>query len=209
MLEPKRASIMKLALLRILFVASFCFFGTFSSFCQKPDSAKVTTIRQSRVDSLPKIKVVSKHSPAKAALFSAVLPGLGQAYNHKYWKIPIVYVGLGAMTYFIIFNQQQYNTYNSALKIRTNGGIDPYYNIYTTDALISARDYYHRFRDLSVIGFAAFYLLNVVDAEVDAQLFTFNISDDISMRFSPQVNTYAIGSTISVVPTLSVVVRLK
>lgn len=161
-------------------------------------------------DSSAKPKAPTTHSPAKAVLYSAILPGLGQAYNHKYWKIPIIYAGLGTMAYFIIYNQQHYNTYESALKTRTNGGIDQYYNIYSSTDLVTIRDYYHRYRDLSVIGAAVFYVLNVVDAEVDAQMFTFNVDDDLSMRVSPSITPWCLsGGGMSVTPSLSIVLKLK
>jgi hypothetical protein len=135
-------------------------------------------------DSL-KVKKVhnEKHSAAKAMLFSAICPGLGQIYNHKYWKLPIIYVGLGVATYFIITNQNYYNTYSDAVSDTKN----PYYGLYTSDQLSDIINYYHRNRDLSVIIAAGIYILNLVDANVDAQMNGFNVSDDISVKFSPNL----------------------
>lgn len=192
----------------IIFSLFFCSVA----FAQKADSSHGKDVRVSTLNddtNASMLKTTLKHSPKKALLYSLVCPGLGQAYNHKYWKIPIIYAGLGTFTYFIIFNQQQYNIYQSALKTRDAGGMDQFYNVYTSDDLVSARDYYHRDRDLSVIGAAVFYALNIIDAEVDAQLFSFNVDNDISVHFSPQLNTFATCNGLTMAPTLSFVLKLK
>ncbi len=154
---------------------------------------------------IPKPKI---HSPKKALLYSALLPGLGQAYNHKYWKIPIIYAGLGVMTYFIITNNQQYTAIQNALEIRNNGGIDQYQQ-YSTVQLTTLRDQWHYNRDLSVIGATFVYVLNLVDAEVDAQFFNFNMSDDISAHFTPTINPIATLNGFTAAPSLTFTVLLK
>lgn len=126
-------------------------------------------------------------SVLKATLLSAVVPGLGQFYNKRYWKIPIVYVGVAVTTYFIVTNQNYYNTYNNALKTRDAGGTDPYYNIYSSSEMSTIITYYHRNRDISVIAAAAIYVLQLVDANVDAQLHGFDVSDNISLHFTPNI----------------------
>ena len=126
-------------------------------------------------------------SVLKATLFSAVVPGLGQFYNKRYWKIPIVYAGVAVTTYFIITNQNYYNKYNSALIARDHGQIDPYYNIYSSSEMSTIITYYHRNRDISIIAAAAVYVLQLVDANVDAQLHGFDVSDNISLRFNPNI----------------------
>jgi len=125
------------------------------------------------------------HSPRKATIFSAVLPGLGQAYNKKYWKIPIVYVGIGAFTYLAYDNQVEFNRYKNAYLIRQDGGTDEFYGTYNNQALINSMDLYRKQRDLCIIGAALFYAIQIVDANVDANLFDFDISDDLSMRLTP------------------------
>ena len=191
-----------------LFLFSLVFFICTEAFAQKGDSVKLSTIGSD--SSKPFVKNKPGHSPGKAALFSAVLPGLGQAYNHKYWKIPVVYVCLGAMTYFIITTGQQYNTYQAAaVYAQNNGGIDPAYPNYSESDLVAGRDYYHRYRDLSIIGAAVFYVLNIVDAEVDAQLFSFNVNDNLSMRISPTLNSYATAYGVGLAPSLSFRLSLK
>ena len=186
-----------------LLILVFCFLAGLPVKAQQTD-----TTHRAKADTVKK-HTVATHSPAKATLYSALLPGLGQAYNHKYWKIPIIYAGLGTMAYFIVFNQQHYNTYESALKTRSGGGIDPYINVYSSSDLVTIRDYYHRNRDLSVIGAAVFYVLNIIDADVDAQMFTFNVSDDLSMRLSPAMSPYLYCGNVSAAPSLSLVINMK
>jgi len=133
-------------------------------------------------------KTTVKHSPKRAAIYSAALPGLGQAYNKKYWKIPVVYAAVGALTYFVIYNQKDYIMYRTAYRLRVDGDsttIDQFADKYNESSLLSATQQTHRFRDLSIFGVTLVYLLNIVDASVDAHLFTFDVSDDLSLRFQP------------------------
>lgn len=129
------------------------------------------------------------HSPTKAAVFSAVLPGLGQIYNKKYWKLPIVYAGFGVMTYFLITNTDYYIDYQCAYIEKVNGNTNGNYkdlvNRYTEDQLLSAREYYRRNLELSVLITALWYSLTILDAAVDAHLKTFDINPDLSLRVGP------------------------
>jgi len=126
-------------------------------------------------------------APAKAAFYSAVVPGLGQAYNKKYWKIPIIYVGIGTGIYFYSQNTQDYNRFRDAYKRRLAGFEDDEFQGISTDRLIDAQRTASRNRDVSLIVSLAFYLLNIIDANVDAHLRQYNISDDLSLL--PKVNT--------------------
>lgn len=142
------------------------------------------------------------HSPKKATIYSAILPGLGQAYNKKYWKIPLIYAGFGTIGYFIGWNNGFYGTYKLAYSDLTDG--DPnttsyldldaakYYDLENpTDydnfktGLSKQSDYYRRNRDLLIIGMLGFYGLNIIDASVDAHLFDFDISEDLTMNWQP------------------------
>lgn len=128
------------------------------------------------------------HSPKKAAIFSAVVPGAGQVYNKKYWKLPIIYAGFAGLAYSFQFNQSRYVQYRDALKYRLDDDastVDAYTDIYDNDDLTRLFEGYRRYRDLTVIGGLALYVLNVVDAAVDAHLFTFNVSDDLSLNIHP------------------------
>lgn len=149
------------------------------------------------------------HSPGKAALMSAVLPGLGQLYNKKYWKIPVIYAGFGIMTYFIVTNANEYMTYQSAYIEKTNGDTEGnyayYVNRYTEDELLSAREYYRRNMEISILITGVWYALNILDATVDAHLMTFNVSKDLSMKIKPAL----LPSVMGPAPSTGITVCLK
>jgi len=138
-----------------------------------------------------------EHSPKKAALYSAVLPGLGQAYNKKYWKIPIVYTGIGITAYSIWFNNYYFKDLRTAYEIRTDGNpetIDDYIDILPLESqLIQYAQFYKKNLDVSVLILAGVWLLNIVDAVVDAHLYNFDISDDLSLSFQPTANYWYSG----------------
>ena len=171
-------------LLLILFLAT-----GFSAFSQE---TKDDSIRAKK----PKVE----HSPRRATIYSAVLPGLGQIYNRKYWKVPLVYGGFATLGYFINFNNEQYTTYRQAysdiidndpnttsyMKLNVNPSLLLPERISNfTEQLRSAKDYWRRNRDLVVIGTVVFYALNVIDASVDANFFNFDISDELTINWVP------------------------
>jgi len=145
------------------------------------------------------------HSPRKATLYSAIVPGLGQAYNRKYWKIPIIYGAGGAFAYYVVFNQVEYQKFRKAITNTDPGSralIDGRYFDY--ESLPRGRDYYRRYRDLSVLGLGLIYFLNIVDAMIDAQFYYYDVSDDLSMKIQPTIfnesgTTSAIGFRIDIV----------
>ena len=139
------------------------------------------------------------HSPKKATLFSLVLPGLGQAYNKKYWKIPLVYAGFGVLYYFIKFNNKEYKEfrdayYHSLTNVDSLPPINKYEEQYNTESLLSAKNYYRRNRDLCYILTGVWYLLNVVDAAVDAHLFTWEVDENLTLKLQPAIYEGLIGS---------------
>lgn len=142
------------------------------------------------------------HSPRKAALYSAVLPGLGQIYNREYWKLPLVYAAMGITTYFYITNMNSYRTYRNAYRIRMDGNadtVDDFVGRYNDAALKYLRDGYREYVDYSVLVFVLAYSLNIVDATVFAHLRNFDMSDDLSMRISPTlINNQALGLSLKV-----------
>jgi hypothetical protein len=152
-------------------------------------------------DSTNKAKIHPVHSPKKAMLYAAICPGLGQLYNQKYWKLPILYAGLGTAVYFIFFNQHYYNLYNNQLSSYNPNSL---YNIYSTSELSQLITYYHNDRDLSIIIAVGVYLISIVDANVDAQLHGFNVSDDISFRFTPNF-VPTVGGTMAFTPGFTLV----
>ncbi|MCC6817960.1 MAG: hypothetical protein IT245_03590 [Bacteroidia bacterium] len=153
--------------------------------------------------------IVRKHSPHKATIYSAVLPGLGQAYNRKYWKIPIVYAALGVSTYFMIMNADSMRQRQDALKAMLDS--DPNtlpagkYAKIPESVLKAQRNYYRTNRDYSIIAMAAFYVLNIVDAAVDAHFYKFNIDQPLSLRRERKF--YLAGSRVGNVPTLGLSYR--
>ncbi len=169
----------------------FSFLSIIFLFCCTSINAQ-TTNEGNKKDSASKAVVDSgiiKHSPRKATIYSAVLPGLGQFYNKKYWKIPIIYTGAGVLTYFIVTNNKDYVTFRNAFKVRvehdTLNALYSEYIKYTPDQLQQIRDYYRRNRDLSYILSGLLYILNIVDADVDAHLFFFDVSDKLTLNWRP------------------------
>jgi len=147
------------------------------------------------------------HSPKKAALYSAVLPGAGQVYNRKYWKVGVIAAGTGALIYGLNFNQRNFNLFKSELIKRQQnlGGLDADLNLYTDANLNELQDFYRRNRDLTVVGLALLYALNIIDANVDAHLYDFNVSDDLTMRIRPTM-VYSFYSALPV-PAIGLQVR--
>ena len=121
-------------------------------------------------------------TPAKAAFYSAILPGLGQAYNKKYWKIPIVYIAIGVPMYYYLDSNQKYNQYRDAYKRRLEGFTDDEFSYLDESRLIAGQKFYQRNRDLSALFVVGFYVLNIVDANIDAHLMQFNVNDKLSFR---------------------------
>jgi len=162
-------------------------------------------------DSLKVIAPVSKvvRSPKKASIYAALFPGLGQIYNRKYWKLPIVYGGYAGLIYVLGWNNNQYKDYfqgyriilqySSAANMKPeerkfldNLIKNPSISLdnastftYISAQLKSGKDYFRRNRDLTIIGIAALHVLSIIDASVDANLFDFDISNDLSMRIEP------------------------
>lgn len=130
-----------------------------------------------------------QHSPAKATIMSLCLPGLGQIYNKKYWKVPIIYAGFGVLAYLIVFNTNYYLTFKAAYIESYNkdsaGNYSDIVKKYPLASILDAREYYRRNLELSIIFSAVLYALNIIDAAVDAHLFTYDIKKDLSFRVEP------------------------
>lgn len=145
---------------------------------------------------------LEKHSPRKATIYSAVLPGLGQIYNKKYWKVPLIYGGFVGLGYAINWNNDYYVLYRQAyadivdddpntnsfqeLVIEGNWDWDNASQVTQfTTRLNTAKNSARRNRDFMIIISAAFYALNIIDATVDAHFFGFDIGDDLSLNWTP------------------------
>ena len=138
-----------------------------------------------------------KKNPKRAALFSFILPGLGQAYNEKYAKIPFIYGIFAGMYYLYDNNNFRYNlyrkAYNKYAKLGDSGGsIVPEGQVIPLAQLKDRRDSYRRDRDYNIIIGVVIYIFNILDANVDAHLMDFDVSDDLSMKITPTINNYSI-----------------
>ena len=131
------------------------------------------------IDTLAKKKLPRDKAPRRAALLSAVIPGAGQIYNRRYWKPPIVWAGIGGFGYFFLKNQKLYTQYRDSLRT----------SVADTGSTPAAIDYYQKqkvinrkHRDLFGFGVIAMYVIQIIDANVDAHLRTFDVSDDLSLH---------------------------
>lgn len=126
-----------------------------------------------------------------ATIMSAVLPGAGQVYNRKYWKLPIIYAGLGGFGYLFIVNQRQFTYYSDQLRAHYDEDPSTINNSgYTGEQLQVLKGDYRKNRDLGIIGCMVIYALNILDANVDAHLKTFDVSDNLSLQIKPYGNFY-------------------
>ena len=154
------------------------------------------------------MKQDNNHSAKTASIYSAIIPGYGQYYNKKYWKIPIVYASIGTALYIGKWNQNKYLMYKEAFQYRTDQDettIDEFENTYSESNLITIKNYHRKNRDLAYIICAGFYLLNIIDASVDAHLFNFTVNEDISINIEPSM----IHQSLKFKPALSLTLNLK
>jgi len=149
------------------------------------DSIKINSRFSPRIQRL----IADPLSPSKAAFYSAIIPGLGQAYLGKAWKVPIIYAAIGASLYYFDINNKEMNSYRKAYKRRLNGFFDDEYletDIpITTEQLLIGMDFHKNYRDIAMILAALSYMLNILEANVSAHLLQFNVNDDLSV--SPNI----------------------
>ncbi|MBD77656.1 MAG: hypothetical protein CL840_01790 [Crocinitomicaceae bacterium] len=183
------------------------------------DSARVVTEEDVVADqvvagTVADSSVMKKHSPKKAALFSAIIPGGGQVYNKKYWKVPVIYaVGFG-MAYLVSYNYGQYQLYRESLETRVNqenmdsSGTDHFPTI-SKEGLRTESQRFQKNYELAIVGVALVYILQIVDASVDAHFKTFDVSDDLSMSVRPSImgNPYQMAQGIA--PTVGFKLNLR
>jgi len=199
-------------ILRTYIILIILFIFNFENSAQTDTSAvfaKLDSINALKIDTV-EIEQTKKNNPTRAFIYSAVVPGLGQAYNKKYWKIPIVYSTLGGVAFLFNKNNIQYKRHLEGItelyKFQNNE-IEAT-TIFPDDSDISAltvqKDAYRRNRDLSALIFLAVYALNFIDATVDAHLSDFDISDNLTFNIQPeflplyaQKNSSTVGLTFS------------
>jgi hypothetical protein len=137
------------------------------------------------------------HSPGRAAMYSAVLPGAGQIYNRKYWKAPIVWAAIGTSLYFVQSNTKEYERYKDAYVALVDGDpntVDEFNGIYSADAVLNTAETYRKWRDWSYIALGASYILNIMDASVDANFVRFDVGRDLSFQVMPYAPLTARGT---------------
>ena len=156
---------------KLLLFLSFLVFISFVGKAQKTDTLFLDT--------------AIHHSPKKATLLSLALPGLGQAYNKKYWKIPLVYAIIGVPLIFGIEEQKNFKEFKEVYIDMQNGESTKFDGIYSQENVLSLVNFHRKNRDLFFVLTGVAYALNVVDATVDAHLFNFDVSDDLSATLKP------------------------
>jgi hypothetical protein len=186
---------MKMACFRsiIILLSLTAFFGGGNAHAQSSDSLRIV----SSADSLAQAKKTefkSSRNPKIAVRRSLLLPGWGQAYNHRYWKIPIIYAGFAATTFVIIDQNSQFVRYRDAVKCRSYGTCLDEFPDEDINTLISNREYYRRNRDLAVVVTGLWYALQAVEAYIDAHMMGFDVSDDLSLHWSPLMMVGGPGS---------------
>jgi hypothetical protein len=153
-----------------------------TSFAQKTDSTEVKKEK-------PDYSLLPKN-PKKATLLSAMVPGLGQIYNNKAWKVPIIYGGFITDFYFIQYNNRRYNIFIQALNSFDKGETTQFPSLNRV-ALVRNVEFWRRNRDLTILFMGVIYALNIVDANVDAHLSGFEISDDLALDIKPHFESFS------------------
>lgn len=164
-----------------------------------------------------KRKEINPLAPSKAAFFSAILPGLGQVYNRRYWKVPIVYGAIGGSIYAYTWNNDNYQQFRTAFKRRQAGFTDDrFYDINGDNSptdppdldledLEGQQERFQRDRDLWLVVAIGMYALNIIDANVDAHLKQFNIDDDLSFDVQPYLDLNQVTNS----PNYGMVLTIK
>jgi len=163
----------------------FCLFICLATLAQSNKDELNETVSQNKKNTS---RALDPLRPAKAAFYSAVLPGLGQAYNKKYWKIPIVYAAIGTGLYFYLDNNKLYKQYRNAYKRRLAGFTDDeFYGpgdtpFLSDEALIRAQRTLKRNKELSMLVTVGLYVLNIIEANVDAHLLQYNLDENLALK---------------------------
>lgn len=193
---------------KFLSLTVIAFLFCFSLEAQEKDGKQEEIPEALVIDPISEIrKPFNPLSPAKAAFYSAVLPGLGQAYNKKYWKIPIVYGALGTGIYFYVTNNKEYNRYRDAYKSRLAGFTNDEFYLdsqgnqlttprVTTDGLLRAQKLFRRNKELSLLITIGIYALNIIDANVDAHLLQYNVDENLSLSPHYKFNEFDAKSNV-------------
>jgi hypothetical protein len=148
----------------------------------------------------------NEHSPAAATILSTILPGAGQVYNQKYWKVPIIYGGLSTFYFLVDWNNRGYVRFKRAIRQYPN---DEFGGQRTNYELKLYRDIYRKNRDLSFVGLIGVYVLNIIDANVDGNLYDWNVNDDLSFHVEPTIINNNFASTTYTQPAFGLSCRFN
>lgn len=165
----------------------FCF--SMSSICFAQEVEKQEIEKPKVPKSKPDYSLLPKN-PKKATILSAILPGAGQVYNEKAWKVPLIYGGIITDVYFINFNNRRYQIFKQALADFDDELPNDFPSL-NRDGLVRNVNYWRKSRDLCYLLLAGIYALNLIDANVDAHLSGFDVSDDIALKFEPHFESFS------------------
>ncbi|MGK0252704.1 MAG: hypothetical protein ACI9OE_000148 [Mariniflexile sp.] len=193
---------------KLLITSLFSLFFCWCLISQEKNNKKKELPKEVIIDSLAETtNSYNPLSPSKAAFYSAILPGLGQAYNKSYWKIPIVYGGLITGIYFYSNNNKEYNRYRDAYKSRLAGFTnDEFYLDFqgnqltsprvTTEGLERGQKFYRKNKEISLFVTLGIYALNIIDANVDAHLMQYNVDENLSLAPHFKINEMDASSNL-------------
>jgi len=163
----------------------------------KSDSSKVQVKKEPALKDSARLAIEAM--PRRAAMKSLMLPGLGQIYNKRWWKVPLVYGGFIGIGLVFEFNQRNYQVFLKEAQFRElnpQKTQNPLFSGYTNEGIIQIKDAYRRDRDLSVLAGLGFYAITIIDAYVDAKFFRFDISDELSLKVQPSVGQVPVHASV-------------
>jgi hypothetical protein len=187
------------ALLRSMLLV-VCWLGVATSTVQGQTDSLGRTPKEQLKKEGEELAILPK-DPKKATLLSALLPGAGQVYNGKSWKVPILYAGILTDLYFVNYNHRRYENFRDALFALDKGEPNQFPSL-NRAALVRNVDYWRQNRDLTILLLLGIYALNLVDANVDAHLSGFDISEDLALQVAPQLGTVYASNSMGVSLTL-------
>jgi hypothetical protein len=175
----------------------------------KPFVPKITKEKAYHPDSL--------HDPHKAVMRSLMIPGWGQIYNHRWWKLPVIYGGLGLLADVVVFNQRYYNIFLKQAQLLERGApakqLNPALAGVSQADVITYTDLYRRNRDLGILGFIGGWGIQMIDAYIDAKFVrSYTMDNDLSFKISPGVigqPVYALNSSSTFIPAIKITFTLK
>ncbi len=194
-------------------IIGLCLVAQIQAYSQNPDSVPTKKQAKPKVASNGVVKdsarLAIEAMPRIAARRSAMLPGLGQIYNKRWWKVPLVYGGFVGIGLVYEFNQRQYKIFLKEAQFRQEDPTkaNPAWKAYTDDGIIRVKDDYRRTRDLSLLAGVGFYAVQIIDAYIDAKFFRFDVSDDLSLKVDPFIQSGQIYNASA--PTIGFKVKLS